>query len=199
MFALSQKQTRERQTKQESRHSLTSKIRLKRYREFFDHMVSNLRADPTPYERKSGAIYNINRSECKASYIGEISRNLRIRIEEQKRCLLWKGRTNNIAVHHMQPEHRIDWCNATFLARITNNFDCTFLESWYTNAEKNTNNICHEVPATYLKLVPNEERGNCERNTSWKVTPTWCLRQFIFSTSPKMITVKSKRRTNDHF
>ena len=72
--------------------------------------------DPTPAERRKGAIYKINCSKCQTSYIGETSRSLCTRIKGRKRCLLSRDRTNNIAVHHIKAEHSNDWENATCLA-----------------------------------------------------------------------------------
>ena len=86
-------------------------------------------------------------------------------------------RTNNIAVHNMQTEHSIDWENATCPAYRTNCFELVFLESWLTNAKKNTIDICRELPATYSRLVATERQNRCERNTTRTVTPTGGLRQ----------------------
>ena len=91
-------------------------------------------------------------------------RNMCTRIKEHKRYLLSRDRANNITVYHMQTEHSIDWNNATCLAYTTNYFEPVFLESWYTNAEKNSINICRELSATYSRFVANEGLTRCERN-----------------------------------
>lgn len=118
--------------------------------------------DPTPPERRKGAIYKVKCAECPATYIGETGRNLTTRIKEHKRSTEVGDKTNNIAVHHMETKHRIDWESATCLDFTTNYFDRTFLESWYTNLDSNAINVCREFPRTYSRLLKNQKRTRHE-------------------------------------
>ena len=86
---------------------------------------------PTPNVCGRGAAYKISCSDCYTRFKGETNRNLCIPIKEYQRCLISEHRTNNVAVHFMQIEHKIDWNNGTCLANRTNYFGCIFLESWY--------------------------------------------------------------------
>ena len=60
-----------------------------------------------------GADYKIKCYNCQATYIGETSRNLNIRLTERKRATRNGEINNHTTGHHLQTNrHRIDWDSA---------------------------------------------------------------------------------------
>ena len=103
------------------------------------------------YQRRDrqGAVYKIKFCDCQASYIGETGRNLNIRLTEHQRATRNIDINNNIAEHHLQTNHRIDWDSATCVTYSTNYYQWIVLESWFTNLEQTPINRCLQLPAPY--------------------------------------------------
>ena len=55
----------------------------------------------------------------RASYIGETGRNLSMRLTEHKRATRNGDINNDIAEHHLQTKHQIDWDSATCITYST--------------------------------------------------------------------------------
>ena len=106
------------------------------YHDKMDELVNDkqtyevLKRDPTPaLQRKldskplqlkkdqprdrQGAVNKIKCCDCQATYIGETGRNLNTRLTEHRRATRNGEINNNIAEHHLQTNHRIDWDSAT--------------------------------------------------------------------------------------
>ena len=73
--------------------------------------------------------YYINIDPNMCTLYGETGRNINTRLTGHKRALKNGDANNHIAVHHQLTNHFIDW-------------DCSTLESWYTNLEQTSLNIC---------------------------------------------------------
>jgi hypothetical protein len=120
--------------------------------------------DPSPKNSRVGTVYKITCAECPASYLGETGRTLECRIKEHKRCIANKDASNSIAVHHMATRHEMDWEGATCLEYASHYGQRMFLESWHTKSEKDSINVCREMPGAYYSLIANERaRAECER------------------------------------
>ena len=60
---------------------------------------------------------------------------------------------NNIAEHHLQTDHRIDWDSAECVIYSTDYYQRLTLESWFTNLEQTPLNRCQQLPAPYKRLI----------------------------------------------
>ena len=100
-------------------------------------VLTNIKDKEQPNERQ-GAVYKINCSDCRASYIGETCRNLNIRITEHKRATKKQDKTNHIAENDRLTKQNIDWDSAQFITYSTNYRQQVTLATWYTNLELNT-------------------------------------------------------------
>ena len=102
---------------------------------------------------RQGAVYKIKCCDCQAPYIGETGRNLNTRLTEHKRATRNGDLNNNIAEHHLQTNHRIDWDSAERLIYSTDYYQRLTLESWFTNLEQTPLNRCQQLPAPYKRLI----------------------------------------------
>ena len=76
----------------------------------FELIIGHDRDKYEPNDRQ-GAV-NINKIKCfncQATYIGETGRNLSKRLTVNNRETRNGDLNNNIAEHHLQTKHRIDW------------------------------------------------------------------------------------------
>ena len=96
--------------------------------------------------------------DCQATYIGETGRNLNTRLTEHRRATRNGDINNNIAEHHLQTNHRIDWDSATCVTYNTNYYQRIVLESWFTNLEQTPINRCLQLPAPYKRLIDDINR-----------------------------------------
>ena len=78
------------------------------------------------------------------TYIGETGRNLNTRLTEHKRATRNGDLNNNIAEHHLQTDHRIDWDSAECVIYSTDYYQRLTLESWFTNLEQTPLNRCQQ-------------------------------------------------------
>ena len=74
-------------------------------------LLTNVKDKDEPNDRQR-AVYKIKCCDCQATYIGETGRNLNTRLTEHKRATRNGDLSNNIAEHHLQTNHRIDWDSA---------------------------------------------------------------------------------------
>ena len=86
-------------------------------------------------------------------YIGETGRNLNTRLTEHKQATRNGDLNNNIAEHHLQTNHRIDWDSAECVICSTDYYQRLTLESWFTNLEPTPLNRCQQLPAPYKRLI----------------------------------------------
>ena len=120
-------------------------------------LLTNVKDKDQPRDRQ-GAVYKIKCCDCQATYIGETGRNLNTRLTEHRRAT-WNGDiNNNIAEHHLQTNHRIDWDSATCVTYNTNYYQRIVLESWFTNLEQTPINRCLQLPAPYKRLIDDINR-----------------------------------------
>ena len=115
-------------------------------------LLTNVKDKDEPNDRQ-GAVYKIKCCDCQATYIGETGRNLNTRLTEHKRATRNGDVNNNIAEHHLQTNHRIDWDSAECVIYSTNYYQRLTLESWFTNLEQTPLNRCQQLPAPYKRLI----------------------------------------------
>ena len=75
-------------------------------------LLTNVKDKDQPRDRQ-GAVYKIKYCDRQVTYIGETGRNLNTRLTEHRRATRNGDINNNIAEHHLQTNHRIDWDYAT--------------------------------------------------------------------------------------
>ena len=115
-------------------------------------LLTNVKYKNQP--NRQGAVYKIKFCDCQATYIGETGRNLNTKVTEHRRGDI----NNNIAEHHLQTDHRIDWDAATCVTYSTNYYQQIVLESWFTNLEQTPINRCLKLPAPYKRLIDDINR-----------------------------------------
>ena len=120
-------------------------------------LLTHVKGKDKPEDRP-GAVYKIYCSDCQATYIGETGRNLNTRLTEHRRATRNGDINNNIAEHHLQTNHRIDWDSATCVTYNTNYYQRIVLESWFTNLEQTPINRCLQLPAPYKRLIDDINR-----------------------------------------
>ena len=76
-----------------------------------------------------------------------------LRLPEHKRATRNGDLNNNIAEHHLQTNHRIDWDSAECVIYSTDYYQRLTLESWFTNLEQTPLNRCQQLPAPYKRLI----------------------------------------------
>ena len=129
-------------------------------------LLTNVKDKDEPKDRQ-GAVYKIKCCDCQATYIGETGRNLNVRLTEHRRATRNGDLNNNIAEHHLQTNHRIDWDSAECVTYSTNYYQRIVLESWFTNLEQTPLNRCLQLPAPYKRLV---DDINNRQTTDWPTT-----------------------------
>ena len=115
-------------------------------------LLTNVKDKDEPNDRQ-GAVCKIKCCDCQATYIGETGRNLNTRLTEHKRATRNGDLNNNIAEHHLQTNHRIDWDSAECVIYSTDYYQRLTLESWFTNLEQTPLNRCQQLPAPYKRLI----------------------------------------------
>ena len=115
-------------------------------------LLTNVKDKDEPNDRQ-GAVYKIKCCDCQATYIGETGRNLNTRLTEHKRATRNGDLNNNIAEHHLQTNHRIDWDSAECVIYSTDYYQWLTLESWFTNLEQTPLNRYQQLPAPYKRLI----------------------------------------------
>ena len=123
------------------------------------HILTNVKDKEQPHDRQ-GAVYKINCADCQATYIGETGRKLNMRFTEHKLSTKNGDKTNDIAGHHRQTKHNIDWGSAECLTYSTSYIQRITLESWYTNLQQNPLNRSQQLAAPYKRLIHNFEKAN---------------------------------------
>ena len=68
---------------------------------------------------KSG-VYSIHCNDCNKSYIGEIGRDLKIRIKEHKKDISEMKQTSGIAQHERENDHRFNFNEANIIFESSN-------------------------------------------------------------------------------
>ena len=115
-------------------------------------LLTNVKDKDEPNDRQ-GAEYKIKCCDCQATYVSETDRNLNTRLTEHKRATRNGDLNNNIAEHHLQTNHRIDWDCAECVIYSTDYYQRVTLESWFTNLEQTPLNRCQQLPAPYKRLI----------------------------------------------
>ena len=87
-------------------------------------LLTNVKDNDEPNDRQ-GAVYKIKCCDCQATYIGETGRNLNTRLTEHKRATRNGDLNNNIAEHHLQTNHRINWDSGECVIYSTDNITMT--------------------------------------------------------------------------
>jgi len=83
----------------------------------------------------------------------ETGRNLSTRLTEHKRATRNGDVNNDIAEHHLQTKHRIDWDSAICITYSTDYYQRLTSESWFTNLEQTPLNRSQQLPAPYKRLI----------------------------------------------
>ena len=143
-------------------------------------LLTNVKDKDQPRDRQ-GAVYKIKCCDCQATYIGETGRNLNTRLTEHRRATRNGDINNNIAEHHLQTNHRIDWDSATCVTYNTNYYQRIVLESWFTNLEQTPINRCLQLPAPYKRLIDDINR----QTTHWFYSHSTAQRILRYTYWPK--------------
>ena len=93
-------------------------------------LLTNVKDKDEPSDRQE-AVYKIKCCDCQATYIGEIGRNLNVRLTEHKRATRNGDNNNHITEHHLKTNHRIDWDSAECITYSTDYYQRITLESWF--------------------------------------------------------------------
>ena len=115
-------------------------------------LLTNVKDKDNPNDRQ-GAVYKIKCCDCQVTYIGETGRNLNKRLTEHKRATRNGDLNNNIAEHHLQTNHRIDWDSAECVIYSSDYYQQLTVESWFNNLEQTPLNRCQQLPAPYKRLI----------------------------------------------
>ena len=134
-------------------------------------LLTNVKDRDEPNNRQ-GAVYKIKCSDCQASYIGEIGRNLNSRLTgpaNQPREMVMPTITLLYFINSVTNPN-IDWDSdsAQCLTYSTNYFQRLTLESWYTNLEQTPLNRCQQLPPPCKRLIHDRnktDKRTCNRPT----------------------------------
>lgn len=96
---------------------------------------------PTPDERKAGVVYEIPCMDCEAVYIGETGRCLEKRLVEHRRAVRNGDRTNGVAVHAWNEDHRVKWTGAKVREVEPHLWRRKTLEAMHIQTEPCTSNL----------------------------------------------------------
>ena len=127
-------------------------------------LLTNVKDKVEPKNRQ-GAVYKIKCCDCPATYVGETGRNLNTRLTEHRKATKNGDNKNNIAEHHLQTDHRIDWDSAECISFSTDYYQRLTLESWFTNLERTPLNRCQQLPAPYKRLI-NDKQNKPDKQTN---------------------------------
>ncbi len=78
--------------------------------------------DKTPPQQACGIVYQIGCRDCKATYIGELGRQLRTRLTEHKKSVTAGNGSSTLSEHQLDSRHRIDWDSTRIIDRETEYF-----------------------------------------------------------------------------
>jgi len=107
---------------------------------------------------RQGAVYNIKCCNCQATYIGETSRNLNIRLTEHKWATRNGDNDNHIAEHHFKNKLQ-NWLGLCWMHYLQYRLLSTnHSGSWFTNLEQTPLNRCQQLPAPYKWPVDNHNK-----------------------------------------
>ena len=127
-------------------------------------LLTNVKDKVEPKDRQ-GVVYKIKCRDCPTTYVGETGRNLNTRLTEHRRATKNGNNKNNIAEHHLQTDHRIDWDSAECISFSTHYYQQLTLESWFTNLEQTPLNRCQQLPAPYQRLI-NDKQNKPDKQTN---------------------------------
>ena len=116
-------------------------------------LLTNVKDKVEP-KNGQGAVYKIKCCDCPATYVGETGRNLNTRLTEHRRATKNADNKNNIAEHHLQTDHRIDWDSTECISFSTDYYQRLTLESW-----------CQQLPAPYKRLI-NDKQNKPDKQTN---------------------------------
>ena len=98
-------------------------------------------------------LYHSVRSDCDASYIGEIGRNLTTRMTEHKRTTRKDDAKDHISEHHRLTNRTIDWDSAQCLPYSINHIQLLTLETWFIDLEQAPLKRCQQLPSPYKRHI----------------------------------------------
>ena len=114
-----------------------------------------LHKDPTEHNLNNNIIYKINCNNCDASYVGQIKRTLKTRINKHKRNI----KQFNITVvsqHIIDSNHSMNWDEVQILDHESNYYKRLISESIYIKQQKNGLNLNEDtdlLDKTYFPLL----------------------------------------------
>ena len=145
-------------------------------------LLTNVKDKVEPKNRQ-GAVYKNKCCDCPATYVGETGRNLNTRLTEHRRATKNVDNKNNIAEHHLQTDHRIDWDSAECISFSTDYYQRLTLESWFTNER-------HSTDANNYRHHTNDELTTNKTNLTDRQTKLTTTNQ-----SPHQITTRPNEPT----
>ena len=110
---------------------------------------------------KSNVVYEINCKDCDYKYVGETKRNVKYRIKQHKNDEKQGGLKSNVAFHHLDKNHTIDYDNIDIRYNEKNAIIRRNLESWRIEELKHQGhklmnmqqNAEASIPSPYLSLL----------------------------------------------
>lgn len=116
-------------------------------------LLNNNSTSDSPYEA-TNVIYQINCSQCRATYIGETSRKASTRIKEHQRGLERSSQLSKLVLHALDQDHPPDFSHVKILAKGASNYHSRiFLEAWYTRRHQYAINDAAPIPQEYSILI----------------------------------------------
>ena len=101
----------------------------------------------------NSTVYKIPCASCNANYIGETSRQLKIRINEHRKNVQQNYDRSQIVQHVNNNNHRMNWDEVEILSKSKNTKSRKILESIHSNVTPNCFNRYIEIPQTYINLA----------------------------------------------
>ena len=120
-----------------------------------------MKSEPRTKLDKSNLVYEINCNDCNSVYVGETKRNVRYRIHQHKYDEQQGGSKSNVAFHHLDKNHKINYDNINIAYCEKNTAIRKNLESWRMEHLKHQGinlmnmqqNAETSIPSPYLSLL----------------------------------------------
>ena len=108
---------------------------------------------------RSDVVYKIPCSNCDMCYIGETSKQVKVRVEEHRKNITQHHQPSLIYQHIAQEHHDMNWNNVSILNKHQNTYSRKFLEACHTQVTPLSFNNSITLPTTY-KTIIHKSLGN---------------------------------------
>ena len=99
--------------------------------------IIKLGKDKNEKFNNANVVYKINYNDCNASYVGQTSRRVNVRIKEHIKKYTDKDTNSGLFTHTMDNNHLIDFKNIKILDSEIHNGKRLFSEALFTHTQKN--------------------------------------------------------------